>query len=84
MLVDVRERRETAQGRLVGALALPLSELPQRLGELPAGRPLAFLCTSGRRAAVAARLARQAGHEAHNVRGGLRAWPALRLPIDLR
>ena len=36
LLVDVRERYELVQGRPVGAVLIPMSELPTRIDELQA------------------------------------------------
>ncbi len=74
VLVDVREEPERARGFAPGSRHLPLGELKQRLGELPADRPVAFICQSGRRSAMAATAARRAGLDAHNVAGGMTAW----------
>jgi rhodanese-related sulfurtransferase len=74
ILVDVREDGERARGFAPGSRHLPLGQLKQRLGELPADRPVAFICQSGRRSAMAATAARRAGLDAHNVSGGMIAW----------
>ena len=74
VLVDVREDVERAQGFAPGSLHLPLGYLQNRLGELPTDRPLAFVCQSGGRSAVATSTARRAGLDAHNVSGGMTAW----------
>jgi rhodanese-related sulfurtransferase len=74
LLVDVREDAERARGFAPGSRHLPLGQLKQRLGELPADRPVAFICQSGRRSAMAATAARRAGLDAHNVSGGMTAW----------
>jgi len=74
VLVDVREGSERARGFAPGSRHLPLGELERRLGELPSDRPVAFICQSGRRSAMAATAARRAGLDAHNVTGGMNAW----------
>jgi len=74
VLVDVREDSERARGFAPGSRHLPLGRLKQRLGELPSDRPVAFICQSGRRSAMAATAARRAGLDAHNVSGGMTAW----------
>ncbi len=85
VLVDVREEREWAAGRASGALHVPLAELPGRLEELDRrrdGRPLAFVCRTGRRSAQAARLAVEAGlDDVLDVRGGMGAWARAGLPL---
>jgi len=74
VLVDVREDSERARGFAPGSRHLPLGQLKQRLGELPIDRPVAFICQSGRRSAMAATAARRSGLDAHNVSGGMTAW----------
>lgn len=74
VLVDVREDTERAHGFAPGSRHLPLSELKPRLGELPTDRPVAFVCQSGRRSAMATTAARRAGLDAHSVSGGMTAW----------
>ena len=74
VLVDVREESERARGFAPGSRHLPLSELKHRLHELPTDRPVAFICQSGRRSAMAATAARRAGLDTHNVSGGMTAW----------
>src|SRR3954451_21453060 len=84
VLVDVREGTERAQGFVPGSWHLPLSELKQRLSELPADRPGAFISQSGRRSAMGARAARRAGLDARNVSGGMAAWRRQGLDVDRR
>ena len=74
VLVDVREAGERARAYVPGSQHLPLGELKQRLDALPSGRPVAFICQSGRRSAMAATAARRAGLDAHTVQGGMNAW----------
>ena len=74
VLVDVREDGERARGFAPGSRHLPLGQLKLRLSELPADRPVAFICQSGRRSAMAATAARRAGLDAHNGAGGMTAW----------
>ena len=74
LLVDVRESSERARGFAPGSQHVPLGQLEQHLGELPTDRPVAFICQSGRRSAMAATAARRAGLDAHNVSGGMSAW----------
>lgn len=48
-LVDVRELEEWQAGRVPGARWIPRVELPDRLGEFDAGRPVVTVCRSGSR-----------------------------------
>ena len=82
VLVDVREGSERARGFAPGSWHLPLSELRHRVGDLPSDRPVAFICQSGRRSAMAATAARRAGLDAHDVSGGMTAWEQQGLAIS--
>ncbi len=82
VLVDVREDDERAAGFPPGSMHLPFAELGTRLGELPTDRPVAFVCRSGRRSAIATEEARDAGLDARNVEGGMDAWRRSDLEVE--
>ncbi|WP_369148495.1 rhodanese-like domain-containing protein [Streptomyces sp. R44] len=70
-VLDVRPERP--EGGIPGTLALPLAELPGRLGEMPRDREMWTVCGSGRRAVLAASLLDRAGISVTAVvRGGVR------------
>ncbi len=73
-LYDVREGNERAEDFIPGSRHLPLGQVKARLGELPRDKPVAFICRTGRRSAMATSTARRAGFDAHNVKGGMTAW----------
>ena len=54
LLVDVRSPAEFARGHLPGAVNLPIGEVEERYGELPADRPLVLYCSGGVRSKRAA------------------------------
>uniref|UniRef100_A0AAU2JZ11 Rhodanese-like domain-containing protein n=1 Tax=Streptomyces sp. NBC_00049 TaxID=2903617 RepID=A0AAU2JZ11_9ACTN len=58
-VLDVRP--ESPEGGVPGTLAVPLAELPRRLGELPRDREIWTVCGSGRRATIAASFLDRAG-----------------------
>jgi rhodanese-related sulfurtransferase len=80
-VVDVREPVEWDAGHIAGALLIPLGEFADRVGELPGG-PLAIVCRSGARSAMAADWLHRSGVTASNMTGGMKAWVAAGLPID--
>lgn len=83
LLIDVREDDEYRALRGLGANHVPLGQLTAHLDRLAAaGKPVAFVCRSGSRSAMAMGLARRAGIDAHNVRGGMLAWERQGLPLE--
>jgi glyoxylase-like metal-dependent hydrolase (beta-lactamase superfamily II)/rhodanese-related sulfurtransferase len=85
LLLDVRSTGEWDQAHIDGSVNLPLSQLGERLDELPSGRPLVVHCAGGYRSAIAASLLRRKGlpHVADLV-GGLGAWESAQLAIVAR
>jgi rhodanese-related sulfurtransferase len=82
VLLDIRERDEFASVRVDGALFIPMSELGQRLGEVPRDRPLLVLCASGARsAAITGQLLDGGWTDVGNVAGGITTWERLGLPV---
>ena len=80
-LVDVREDDElAADGRIEGALHIPLGTLAERAGEL-AGERVVLICRSGARSGMAADALRASGYEACSVDGGILAWERAGLPV---
>ena len=73
-LVDVREQDEWDAGHAPEAIFLPMSQIQERLDELPDGRMLVICHSGGRSARVTEYLLGQ-GHDAVNVEGGMLAWP---------
>ncbi len=75
VLVDVRTPGEWSEAHIDGAVNLPLARLADRIGELPADRPLVIYCASGYRSAIAVSLLRREGRRGvANLVGGLAAW----------
>ncbi len=85
-VVDVRELAElqaSTLGVIPGSQVLPLSQLRERLSELPRERPIVTACPAGARSAQAALILEQAGFtQAANLPGGLLRWTALGFPTQ--
>jgi glyoxylase-like metal-dependent hydrolase (beta-lactamase superfamily II)/rhodanese-related sulfurtransferase len=80
LLVDVRTPREWTESHVDGAVNLPLSQLADRIDELPTDRQLIVYCSSGYRSAVAVSLLRREGRsDVANLVGGLAAWTSAQL-----
>jgi hydroxyacylglutathione hydrolase len=75
-VLDVRERSEWEGGHLPRAVHVPYHDLHELPAEIDPAAPLAVMCASGQRAAVAASLAQRLGAEDvwHVVDGGVPAW----------
>jgi rhodanese-related sulfurtransferase len=66
VVVDVRTAGEFAAAQPPaprGAVNIPLAELRQRCGELPAGQPLLLTCAKGPRSFEAARVLQEHGFD---------------------
>jgi len=76
-LLDVRETLELLQdGRIPGAVCIPMSELDSRLGELEALRQRTIMCycAHGIRSLAVASFLSSRGYRARSMRGGFAAW----------
>jgi rhodanese-related sulfurtransferase len=75
LLVDVRAEQEFKDGRIDGAINVPLSRLRDQLDQVPTDRSVVVYCTSGYRSAIAASiLRREQSSEVSDLVGGLGAW----------
>lgn len=81
VVLDVREDDEWAAGHIAGSTHVPLSALPARAADIPAGDPLLVVCRVGARSAQVAAWLRQQGRDAHNLDGGLLSWAAAGRPL---
>lgn len=68
--LDVREKGEFERGHLKNAVNLPLSELRERLSEIPKDRPVYLHCRSGQRSYQAVRALQNLGFgNVYNISG---------------
>lgn len=73
-IIDVRQPDEYAEAHVPGAPLIPLGDIPDRVGEVPADGQVLVICRSGGRSAQAAKFLRGRGIDAVNVAGGTMAW----------
>jgi glyoxylase-like metal-dependent hydrolase (beta-lactamase superfamily II) len=73
VVLDVRSDAERRGGHMPGSLHIPLGQLPERAGEIPAGARVLVHCQGGYRSSVAASLLRARGCDAVEVDGGFGA-----------
>lgn len=81
VVLDVREDDEWQAGHAVGAVHIPMTELAERLDDVPEGDPLYVICRSGGRSARVAAYLNANGWDAVNVVGGMGAWQAAGRPM---
>jgi rhodanese-related sulfurtransferase len=81
-LIDVRERDEFAGGHVPGAVNIPMSELGNRLDELP-GEAFDVICQAGGRSGRVVQALEGQGHDATNVEGGTGEWIAAGHPVEV-
>jgi hydroxyacylglutathione hydrolase len=83
-ILDVRERSEWEAGHIPGSAFTPWHDIDALPEGLDPERPIAVVCGSGQRAAVAASLVLRAGAREviHVVEGGVPKWGRLGHPLE--
>jgi hydroxyacylglutathione hydrolase len=83
-VLDVRDADEFASGHIPGAMHIPYGQLMDRLSELPRDRPIAAVCSGGKRSGLAASLLQREGFERviHVGHGGVGTWQRLGHPVE--
>ncbi len=83
ILIDVRAPGERQQKRIAGSIGIPLTQLRNRVSELPPDRPLLVYCAGGYRSSIAASLLQRQGRsDVSEIAGGIAAWDAGKLPVE--
>jgi rhodanese-related sulfurtransferase len=82
-ILDVRTREEWDDFHIKGSTLIPLSELSDRLAELPRDKDIVVVCRSGNRSLTAANILLQAGFtRLSSLSGGLQAWMDAGYPLE--
>jgi rhodanese-related sulfurtransferase len=83
-ILDVRERSEWEAGHVPGSLFVPYHDIHSLPDGLDPDRPVAVICSSGQRSAVAASLLKRYGARdvIHITDGGVPKWGRLGNPIE--
>jgi rhodanese-related sulfurtransferase len=85
VVIDVCEAAEFANGHVVGAKNIPLSQLEAKLAGTVKNKstPLVMVCASGVRSNRAVSIATKLGYEkALSLSGGMGAWREASLPVE--
>ena len=80
MLLDVRTDDEWADGRISGAVHIPMDQLMTRLDEVT--DPVVCVCAVGARSGRVAEYLNAQGYQAVNLEGGIYAWADVGLPVE--
>lgn len=81
-ILDVRSKEEFDSGHIEGAYLIPVSELENRLAELPQDKPIIVYCESGSRSTSAANILLGKGFkEIFNMTGGITEWQSKGFPV---
>jgi len=84
IMLDIREDKEHAEGKIINSQHIPLSQLDSSLKRLEKykQRPIIAYCRSGNRSnSAAAKLRKQGFEKVYNLRGGVIAWQRENLPL---
>lgn len=73
-LLDVRDNAEWNAGHAPAAVHVPLGRIADAPRRVKKGRPVVVVCRSGNRSRTATKALLDAGLEAYNLVGGMRAW----------
>jgi rhodanese-related sulfurtransferase len=75
-VVDVREVSEVAEGKIPGAIHIPLGLLEFRMNELDKNKTYVMVCRSGGRSSRATQFLEYYGYNVINMQGGMMSWHA--------
>ncbi len=81
VLLDVREDDEWQAGHAPTAVHVPMTELAERLDEVPDESPIHVICRAGGRSARVVQYLNANGWDAVNVAGGMLEWERAGRPV---
>jgi len=83
ILLDVRTPEEQkTDGKIPGAVLIPLDELPNQIDRLDKNKKILVYCRTGMRSASASRLLSSLGFKVYNIKGGINRWKSEGLPVE--
>ena len=83
VLIDVREQSEYDAGHIPGITLVPMSEIQNRLDEIPTDKEVIVTCRSGNRSGQVTDFLRKNGFDnVHNMQGGIIAWEQAGYPVE--
>ncbi|GGA22684.1 rhodanese-like domain-containing protein [Psychrobacillus lasiicapitis] len=73
-IIDVREVDEVADGKIPGAINIPLGLVEFRMHELDKSKEYIMVCRSGGRSGRATEFLEDQGYNVINMQGGMLSW----------
>jgi DMSO/TMAO reductase YedYZ molybdopterin-dependent catalytic subunit/rhodanese-related sulfurtransferase/glyoxylase-like metal-dependent hydrolase (beta-lactamase superfamily II) len=83
LLLDVREPDEWQTGHAPDAVLVPMAQVSARRDELAGASKIVVVCRSGGRSGAVTQSLRAWGVDAVNLAGGMCAWAAAGLPVEI-
>lgn len=82
-VLDVREQSEYDEKHIPNVTLLPMSEIQNRLDEIPTDKEVIVTCRSGNRSGQVTQFLEQNGFDnVHNMAGGIVAWEQAGFPVE--
>ena len=82
-VLDVREQYEYDEKHIPNVTLLPMSEIQNRLDEIPSDNEVIVTCRSGNRSGQVTQFLEQNGFDnVHNMEGGIVAWEEAGFPVE--
>jgi rhodanese-related sulfurtransferase/glyoxylase-like metal-dependent hydrolase (beta-lactamase superfamily II) len=84
LVLDVRDGADYAGGHIPGSVNIPYGSLVGRLRDLPVDRPIAAVCSAGKRSGLAASILQREGFDSviHVGPGGVGTWRDAGRPLS--
>ncbi|MGB1250449.1 MAG: rhodanese-like domain-containing protein [Candidatus Promineifilaceae bacterium] len=83
ILIDVREQSEYDAGHIPDITLIPMSEIQNRVSEIPTDVEVILTCRSGNRSGQVHAYLTELGYDnVHNMEGGILAWEAAGLEVE--
>jgi NADPH-dependent 2,4-dienoyl-CoA reductase/sulfur reductase-like enzyme/peroxiredoxin family protein/rhodanese-related sulfurtransferase/TusA-related sulfurtransferase len=82
VVLDVRTPAEVEAGTIPGSINIPVDDLRERIGELPADKELLVFCKVGQRGYIATRILLNHGLRCRNLSGGITTYKAVTHTVE--
>jgi hydroxyacylglutathione hydrolase len=83
-VLDVRDDAEWRAGHIEGAMHIYVGDLPSRQPDANKNQKMIVHCSVGHRAGLATSILARAGFaNVYNMLGGIKAWKASELPLEV-